>query len=48
MLTDALAALLPDSERLSALSQAGHEGVHRYFDIFTHARELISVYESDK
>ena len=48
MLTEALATLLPDNERLAALSQAGHEGVHRYFDIFTHAREFISVYESNK
>lgn len=48
MLADALAGLLPDSTRLSELSKAGHEGVHRYFDIFTHARELISVYESDQ
>ncbi len=47
ILADSLAKLLPDTVRLSELSKAGHDGVHRYFDIFTHARELISVYESD-
>ncbi len=47
ILAESLAKLLPDTERLSELSKAGHDGVHRYFDIFTHARELISVYESD-
>jgi glycosyltransferase involved in cell wall biosynthesis len=46
-LTESLANLLADPNQLAGLSQAGHEGVLRHFDIFMHARELVSVYESD-
>lgn len=46
MLAEALAKLLSDPQKLAALSEAGHEGVHRYFDIFTHSRELITAYEA--
>jgi glycosyltransferase involved in cell wall biosynthesis len=47
-LAEALAGLLSDPGRLAEISRKGYEGVLRNFDIFTHARELTSVYESDK
>jgi len=47
VLAESLAKLLADPQQLSLLSQAGHAGVHRHFDIFNHARELVNVYESD-
>jgi len=47
-LADGLEKLLSDPVGLSGISKAGYEGVHRYFDIFTHARELVAVYESVK
>jgi glycosyltransferase involved in cell wall biosynthesis len=47
ILAESLAQLLGDPSSLSTLSQAGHEGVLRHFDIYTHARELVAVYESD-
>jgi len=46
ILTESLAKLLSDPQQLAGLSQSGYEGVHRYFDIFTHARELITAYET--
>jgi glycosyltransferase involved in cell wall biosynthesis len=48
ILAESLAKLLSDPQQLAGLSRAGHEGVHRYFDIFTHARELVTAYESAK
>ena len=48
ILAESLAKILSDPQQLSALSQAGFDGVHRYFDIFTHARELVTAYESAK
>jgi len=45
ILAESLANLLSDQKLLAGLSQAGYEGVHRYFDIFTHARELVTAYE---
>ncbi len=48
ILAESLSKLLSDTNQLAGLSQSGHEGVHRYFDIFSHARELIAVYESAK
>jgi len=41
-----LARLLSDPDQLYRLSIAGIQGVERHFDIFTHAQELISVYET--
>ncbi|MFA5815851.1 MAG: glycosyltransferase family 4 protein [Bacteroidales bacterium] len=46
ILAESLAKLLSDPEQLALLSQSGYQGVHRYFDIFTHARELIDAYET--
>lgn len=46
ILAGSLAGLLSDPQQLASLSQSGREGVTRYFDIFAHARELVSVYES--
>ena len=48
VLAESFAKLLSDPGHLAELSRAGYEGVRRYFDIFTHARELIAVYESAK
>lgn len=48
ILTESLAKLLSDPQQLAGLSQGGYEGVHRYFDIFTHARELVTAYELTK
>jgi glycosyltransferase involved in cell wall biosynthesis len=46
-LADALAGLLADPKMLAEISKAGYQGVHRHFDIFSHARELVNTYESD-
>jgi glycosyltransferase involved in cell wall biosynthesis len=46
ILAESLARILSDPKILSELSKSGYEGVHRYFDIFTHARELVTAYES--
>ncbi|MFH0762080.1 MAG: glycosyltransferase family 4 protein, partial [Bacteroidota bacterium] len=46
ILAEALAKLLSDPQKLAGLSQSGYDGVHRYFDIFTHARELVTAYNT--
>jgi len=43
----ALSGLLSDRAQLASLSEAGHQGILDHFDIYQHARELVSVYESD-
>ena len=45
-LAESLAGLLSDPKQLAVISEAGYEGVQRHFNIFSHARELVSVYES--
>jgi glycosyltransferase involved in cell wall biosynthesis len=46
ILAESLANLLSDPQQLAMLSESGYQGVHRYFDIFAHSRELIAAYES--
>jgi len=46
ILAGSLAGLLSDPQRLAGLSVAGYQGVHRFFDIFTHAKELVTSYEA--
>ncbi|MFA6127934.1 MAG: glycosyltransferase family 4 protein [Bacteroidales bacterium] len=48
VLSDSLARILSEPHLLGSLSQSGYEGVHKYFDIFNHARELVNAYESVK
>ena len=45
-LAESLAGLLSDPKQLAVISEAGYEGVQQHFNIFSHARELVSVYES--
>ncbi len=45
-LADTWAELLNDQERLESLSIAGYEGTREKFNIHSHAKEIITLYES--
>jgi len=45
-LSESWAELLTDSERLEKLSQAGYQGTKEKFNIHTHAKEIITLYEN--